>query len=75
MMSEANQTEDPGAVQTDRESQEFGADHGQDALTREETGSSSPTAEASEQAETRGEKTEENRATNRTSVDDEPAGI
>ena len=72
-MSEVNQTEDPGAVQTDREMQEFGADHGQDALTRDETGSSSPTAEASEQAELRGEKTEENQATNRKTTD-EPAG-
>ena len=71
MMSEAKQTEDPGAVQTDSESQEFGADHGQDALTREETGSSSPDAEGSEQAEARGAKTEENRATNRSTADDD----
>ena len=63
-MSEANLNEETGAVQTDKESQEFGADHGQD-ITGQETGSSSPDAEASEQAELRGEKTEENQATNR----------
>ncbi len=69
-MSEANRREEPAAAQTDKDSQEFGAAHGQDLVTREETGSSSPTAEGSEQAELRGEKTEENQATNRST----PAG-
>ena len=68
-MSETNQTDEASAVQTDRESQEFGAAHGQD-ITGQETGSSSPDAEGSEQAEARGEKTEENRATNRTTPAD-----
>ena len=49
-MSETKQNEDPTAVQTDSESQEFGAEHGQD-IAGHETGSSSPDAEASEQAE------------------------
>jgi hypothetical protein len=69
-MSEAYETDDPGAAQTDRESQEFGAAHGQDLVTREETGSSSPTAEGSEQAELRGEKTDENQRTNRSTPAD-----
>ena len=37
----------PGAVQTDRESQEYGAQHGQ-TPQGEETGSSSPTAQPHE---------------------------
>ena len=68
-MSEANQTDDPAAVQTDQESQEFGVQHGQDIIGHE-TGSSSPDAEASEQAEVRGEKTDENRTANRSTPAD-----
>ncbi len=58
-VSEANQNEDPAAVQTDSESQEFGAQHGQD-ITGQETGSSSPDAEASEQAEEKAEQADGN---------------
>jgi hypothetical protein len=68
-VSETNQSEDPAAVQTDSESQEFGAEHGQD-IAGQETGSSSPDAEASEQAEARGEKTDENRTANRSTPAD-----
>ena len=68
-VSETNQNEDPTAVQTDSESQEFGAEHGQD-IAGQETGSSSPDAEASEQAEERGVKTDENRTANRSTPDD-----
>ena len=68
-MSEANQNDEPAAVQTDSESQEFGAEHGQD-IAGQETGSSSPDAEASEQAEERGEKTDENRTANRSNPAD-----
>ena len=42
-MSEERKTEDVKAVQTDRESQEYGAEHGQD-VAGNETGSSSPVA-------------------------------
>ena len=48
-MSETNVEDKTKAVQTDRESQEFGAQHGQD-IEGKETGSSSPTAVADEQA-------------------------
>ena len=68
-MTEANQNEETAAVQTDSESQEFGAEHGQD-ITGLETGSSSPDAEASEQAEERGEKTDDNRTANRSNPAD-----
>ena len=68
-VSETNPKEEPTAVQTDSDSQEFGAQHGQD-ITGQETGSSSPDAEASEQAEARGEKTDENRTANRSTPDD-----
>ena len=68
-MSEANRDEETTAVHTDSESQEFGAEHGQD-ITGHETGSSSPDAEASEQAEERGEKTDDNRTANRSTPAD-----
>ena len=48
-MSETSAEDKTKAVQTDRESQEFGAQHGQD-IEGKETGSSSPTAVADEQA-------------------------
>ena len=68
-MNETNQNEEPAAVQTDSESQEFGALHGQD-IAGHETGSSSPDAAASEQAEERGEKSDENRTANRSTPAD-----
>ena len=46
----------PGAVQTDRESQEYGAQHGQ-TPQGQETGSSSPTAQPQEGGRTADEQT------------------
>ncbi|HEV2708062.1 MAG TPA: hypothetical protein VGV59_19255 [Pyrinomonadaceae bacterium] len=48
-MSEHDSAAEPKAVQTDKESQEYGAQHGQTPQGKE-TGSSSPTAEAGEGA-------------------------
>ena len=50
-MSEKDRGAQPNAVQTDKESQEYGAQHGQ-TPQGEETGSSSPSAEAGEGAQT-----------------------
>jgi hypothetical protein len=57
-MSETDRTESPDAVQTDRESQDYGAQHGQ-TPQGQETGSSSPTAQPGEGARGDDERTGE----------------
>ena len=56
MSENDRQSGQPGAVQTDRESQEYGAQHGQ-TPQGQETGSSSPTARPQEGGRTTDEQT------------------